>query len=434
MLIPELQGRKRFAQPDGLDPPASAYYGQPREGPRTGAEAMTKTFNITDLRVYLVGEEGAGGDYFRQSEGHWLIDSLIANPMSGYTDFKDKRSSWGIGVLESIVVEIETAGGVTGVAVGSGGAPAAWLIANHLARFVLHEDARNINKIWDEMFRATLPYGRKGLPIMAISAIDLALWDLMGKLRQEPVHNLIGGRTRNLVHFYCTGPAPDAVKALGFWGAKVPLPHGPFDGEAGLAANVAFLAAHREAVGPDFPLMVDCYMALSVPYAIRLAEQCKPLGIYWWEEVLPPDDVEGYRQIKKAHPTLKWTAGEHEYTRFGFRRLIEERTLDVLQPDVMWVGGMTELLRIAAHASAYDIDVVPHGSGPYSYQFIASQTRSPLCEYVASSPDGRTIEPVFGALFTGEPVPENGRLKISDAPGFGMEIANRDRLRRFAPQ
>ena len=123
--------------------------------------------------------------------------------------------------------------------------------------------------------------------------------------------------------------------------------------------------------------MVDCYMSLDVPYAIRLAEACKPLNIHWWEEVLPPDDIEGYRQIKQAHPTIKWTTGEHEYTRFGFRRLIEERTLDILQPDVMWVGGMTELLRIAAHASAYELTVVPHGSGPYSYHFITAQTRQP---------------------------------------------------------
>jgi L-rhamnonate dehydratase len=94
----------------------------------------------------------------------------------------------------------------------------------------------------------------------------------------------------------------------------------------------------------------------------------------------------------------------------------------------MWVGGMTELLRIAAHASAYDIPVVPHGSGPYSYHFIASQTQPPLCEYVAASPDGRSIRPVFGDLLTGEELPKNGRLVLSNAPGFGMEIADRAML------
>lgn len=389
---------------------------------------MSAAFRIKEVRVFRVAPKARGGDYFQQAQGHWVIDSLIANPMSGYPAYREKRSSWGIGVLGSLLVEIETVDGVVGVATGHGGPPAAWLIQNHFSRFLIGEDARNLNKIWDEMFRASLPYGRKGLPLMAISAVDLALWDLIGKVRGEPVYNLIGGLTRDEITFYCTGPDAGAIKAMGFWGAKVPLPHGPFDGEAGLRANVAFLAEHREAVGAGFPLMVDCYMSLTVPYAIRLAEACKGLDIRWWEEVLAPDDVEGYRAIKQAHPTLTWTTGEHEYSRYGFRRLIEERTIDILQPDVMWVGGLTELLRIAAHASAYDIPVVPHGSGPYSYHFIASQTGPAFCEYVAASPDGRSILPVFGDLFEGEAVPVEGRLTPSSAPGFGMVLAGRDSL------
>ncbi|KKB11043.1 rhamnonate dehydratase [Devosia geojensis] len=393
---------------------------------------MPKDFIITGVRVHLVESEGNGGDYFQQGRGHWLIDTLIANPMSGYPRWKASRQSWGIGVLGSIVVEIETASGVTGVATGFGGPPAAWLVVHHFTRFLLGEDARNVAKIWDQLFRASMPYGRKGLPIATISVVDLALWDLLGKMREEPVYNLIGGRCHEEIAFYCTGPAPDAVKALGFWGAKVPLPHGPGDGEAGLRQNVDFLAGHRAALGPGYPLMVDCYMSLTVPYAIRLAEAARDLDIYWWEEVLHPDDVEGYRLLKQAHPTLKWTTGEHEYTRYGFRRLIEERTVDILQPDVMWVGGLTALLQIAAQAAAYDIPVIPHGSGPYSYHFIMSQPGPALCEYVAASPDGRSIRPIFGALFSGEDLPREGRLKLSPAPGFGMEIADRALLKPFS--
>jgi L-rhamnonate dehydratase len=390
---------------------------------------MSTAFKIKDIRVFTIAANAKAGTYFKPGESkHWLVDSLISNPMSGYAKYRERRSSWGIGVLGALVVEIETEDGTVGVATGSGGVPAAWMIKHHFSRFVVGQDARNLNQIWDQLYRSSLPYGRKGLAIMAISAVDLALWDLVGKVRGEPVYNLIGGLSRDEITFYCTTPAPDAVKALGFWGAKVPLPHGPSDGEAGLHKNIEFLAAHRDAVGVDFPLMVDCYMSLTVGYAIRLAEACKHLDIYWWEEVLSPDDVEGFREIKRAHPTLKWTTGEHEYSRFGFRRLIEERTIDIVQPDVMWVGGMTELLRIAAHASAYDIPVVPHGSGPYSYHFIASQTGPAFCEYVAASPDGRTIQPVFGALFVGEQVPVNGRLSLSAAPGFGMQLASHDSL------
>lgn len=387
---------------------------------------MSRPFFIRDVRVHTLAPAAAGGTYFKAGDsGHWLVDSLIANPMSGYARYREKRSSWGIGVLGSLVVEIETEHGTTGVATGSGGMPAAWMIRNHFARFLVGEDARNTNRIWDEMYRASLPYGRKGLPIMAISAVDLALWDLIGKVRGEPVYNLIGGLSRDEIGFYCTGPDAAAIKAMGFWGAKVPLPHSHFDGEAGLAANVEFLRGHREAVGPGFPLMVDCYMSLTAQYAIRLAQACRDLDIGWWEEVLSPDDVEGYREIKRAHPTLRWSTGEHEYTRYGFRRLVEERTIDILQPDVMWVGGMTELLRIGALAGAYDLPVIPHGSGPYSYHFIASQTGTAFCEYVAASPDGQSIEPVFGDLFVGEPLPQDGRIRLGDAPGFGMELRDR---------
>ena len=393
--------------------------------------AQAKDMIIRAVRVYTVAAAGAGGDYHRQKQGHWLIDTLIANPMSGYPQYKASRTSWGIGVLGSIVVEIESESGVVGIATGFGGPPACWLIANHFRRFLVGADARDVNRLWDQMFRASMFYGRKGLPIAAISVVDLALWDLVGKTRGEPVYALIGGKCRDEIAFYCTGPRPEAVKALGFWGGKVPLPHGPADGEEGLRANVAFLAAHRAAVGPDFPLMVDCYMALTAPYAVRLADKCRDLDIYWWEEALHPDDIEGFRLLKQAHPTLKWTTGEHEYTRYGFRRLIENRLVDILQPDVMWIGGLTELLRVAAHAAAYDLPIVPHGSGPYSYHFNVSQPNAPYCEYVAASPDGRSVLPVFGSLFAGEATPENGRLEIGDAPGFGMTIADRSVLQPF---
>lgn len=392
--------------------------------------ANSKTaFRIKDVRVYTIKPSAKAGTYFKPGDStHWLVDTLISNPMSGYPKYKEKRSSWGIGVLGALVVEIETEDGTVGVATGSGGMPAAWMIHHHFRRFLIGEDARNVNMLWDQLYRSSLPYGRKGMPIMAISAVDLALWDLNGKVRGEPVYNLIGGKSRDEITFYCTGPDPVAIQKLGFWGAKVPLPWSHFDGEEGLRKNVEWLAAHRANVGPDFPLMVDCYMSLTVDYAIRLAEAAKPLNIHWWEEVLSPEDVEGFRAIKAAHPFVKWTTGEHEYTRYGFRKLIEERTLDIVQPDVMWVGGLTELLKIAAHASAYDIPVVPHGSGPYSYQFIASQTGPAFCEYVAASPDGQSIMPVFGELFEGEPMPQNGRLRLSDAPGFGMTLRTHETL------
>ena len=296
------------------------------------------------------------------------------------------------------------------------------MIEKHFRRFLIGADPRDINRIWDQIYRASMPYGRKGITVAALSVVDLALWDLLGILRDEPVYALIGGATREAISLYCTGPRPEVYKEQGFWGGKVPLPHGPADGPAGLRQNVEFLAAHREKVGPDFPLMVDCYMSLDVGYAVALAEALKPLGIYWIEEALPPDDFEGHRILKQRCPTTRWTTGEHEYTRYGFRTLIEGRAIDILQPDVMWMGGLTEALRVSAMAAAYDIPVVPHASGAYSYHFVHSQPHIPYCEYVNASPAGDVIEPTFGALFDGDDIPADGQIKPSDRPGFGLNL------------
>jgi L-rhamnonate dehydratase len=387
---------------------------------------------IVDVRAYVVEARGAGGDYHDRDKGHWLIDTLIANPMSGYAEYKKSRTSWGIAVLGSLVVEIETKSGKVGVATGLGGPPACFMIEKHFRRFLIGADPRDINRIWDQIYRASMPYGRKGITVAALSVVDLALWDLLGILRDEPVYALIGGATRDSISLYCTGPRPDVYKAQGFWGGKVPLPHGPADGPAGLKKNVEFLAAHREKVGADFPLMVDCYMSLDVGYAVALAEVLKPIDIYWIEEALPPDDFDGHRILKERCPTTRWTTGEHEYTRYGFRKLIETRSIDLLQPDVMWMGGLTEALRVSAMAAAYDIPVVPHASGAYSYHFVHSQPHIPFCEYVNASPAGDVIEPTFGALFDGDDVPANGHITPSDRPGFGLKL-RRDSVNLVRP-
>ena len=273
-------------------------------------------------------------------------------------------------------------------------------------------------------------YGRKGLPVAVISVIDLAIWDLLGKIRNEPVYKMIGGATRDRLNFYCTGPEPGYAKGAGFIAAKVALPYCPDEGTEGLKKNVEYLRAQREKVGPDFPLRVDCYMSLNVQYTIQLVKACENLDIDWWEECLSPDDFDGFEQLKRAHPSVKFTTGEHEYARYGFRKLIEGRNVDVLQPDVMWVGGMTEILKIAAMASAYDIPVVPHASGPYSYHFVVSQSNCPFQEYLANSPNGKSVLPVFGNLFLNEPIPTHGYLnvKVLDKPGFGLELNPAARL------
>jgi len=379
---------------------------------------------IKSVRSFVIGGVGSGGDYHNVKGGHWLIDSSISTPCSRWEKFRASRTSWGINVLGSFLVEIEASDGTVGFATGFGGPPGCWLVHQHFERFLVGADPRNTNQLFEQMYRASMFYGRKGLPVAVISVIDLAIWDLLGKLRNEPVYMLIGGATKDRINFYCTGPEPVAAREMGFWGAKVPLPYCPEEGHAGLRKNVEFLRKHRESVGPDFPIMVDCYMSLNVSYTIEIVKACQDLDINWWEECLSPDDTDGFAQIKRAHPTVKFTTGEHEYSRYGFRKLIEDRNLDIIQPDVMWLGGMTELLKVAAMAAAYDIPVVPHASGPYSYHFVISQPNTPFQEYLANSPDGKSVLPVFGDLFTDEPIPTKGFLTAQDLdkPGFGLTL------------
>ena len=386
-----------------------------------------KNVTITDVRAFVLDQQGSGGDYHDREQGHWLVDTLIATPMSAYPEYKQSRTSFGINVMKSIVVEIEASDGTVGISAGQGGAPACYMIEQHFERFLIGQDPRSLNKIWDQMYRASLFYGRKGVPLWALSAVDLALWDLLGLLRQEPVYQMIGGATRDEIELYCTGIRPDVAQKNGFIGGKMPLSHGPADRREGLNADVERFRDMRERVGPDFLLMADCWMALDVSYAVELAYATRELGLYWLEEVLPPDDFDGHKLLKERVPWMRWTTGEHEYTRYGFRKLIETRSVDILQPDVMWCGGLTELLRISALAATYDIPVVPHASGAYSYHFVISQPHCPFCEYLNTSPDCLTFPPVFGDMFVAEQVPEGGRIRLGDAPGWGLTL-NRENL------
>jgi L-rhamnonate dehydratase len=378
---------------------------------------------IAQVRALVL--RGAGADYHDQPAGHW-IDGQIATPMSRYPEYRATRSSFGLDVLGTVVVEVETESGVVGVGVSTGGPPACWLIEHHLGRFVEGQPADRIELIWDHMWRATLFYGRKGLVLNAISAVDLALWDLLGRLRDAPVHSLIGGAVRDELAFYATGPRPDLAKELGFVGGKLPLVHGPAEGDEGLRRNIELAAEMRGRVGEDFFLAYDCWMALDVPYTLRLIDGLRPYRFKWVEEFLPPDDYWGYAEVRRrAPPDLLIATGEHEASRWGFRLLVDMGCCDIVQPDVGWCGGLTELLKIAAYADAHGVAVVPHGSSVYCYHFVATRPGTPFVEFLMMAPDAAAVVPMFAPLFAAEPVPEGGRLRVSalDRPGFGVELA-----------
>lgn len=200
--------------------------------------------------------------------------------------------------------------------------------------------------------------------------------------------------------------------------------------------------------------MLDCYMALSAPYvtrsnlgsacvasmhhaargsryAIRLAKALEPHGLKWMEEFLHPDDYDGYKEVKRALAdcAVLTTTGEHEYSRYGFRKLIADRAVDILQPDITWLGGMTEARRVVAMAAAYDIPVIPHGSSVYSYHLQFAFHNCPVAEFINLSPNADEITPYFGGLFPDEPLPKDGFIELPDRPGFGVTL-NRDGLFR----
>jgi L-rhamnonate dehydratase len=375
---------------------------------------------IRQVRAFVF--RGGGGDYHDQASGHW-IDDHIATPMAKYPEYRKSRQSFGLNVLGTLVVEVEADNGVVGFAITTGGEPAAWIVEKHLARFVEGAHVDDIERIWDQMYLSTLFYGRKGIVLNAISCVDLALWDLLGKLRQEPVFHMLGGAVREELLFYATGSRPDLAQQMGFIGGKLPLHHGPAEGEEGMKKNLASLADMRSRTGEDFWLMYDCWMSLDLNYAIQLAQDAAKYSLKWIEEALPPDDYWGYAELKRKVPTGMFVStGEHEATRWGFRLLLEMECADILQPDVGWCGGLSELVRISALADKGGVLVVPHGSSVYSYHFSLTRHNSPFSEFLMMAPAADKVIPMFAPLLLDEPVPVNGKMKVPDSPGFGVRL------------
>ena len=385
---------------------------------------------IKAVRAYTV--RGGGADYHDTQGYHW-IDDHIATPMARYEEYRQSRRSFGINVLGTLVVEVEASDGTIGLGVTTAGEIGAFIVEKHLSRFLIGRQVTEIEKIWDQMYFSTQFYGRKGVVVNTISGVDIALWDLLGKLRDEPVHALLGGPVRDELQFYATGARPDLAKEMGFIGGKLPLLHGPAEGDEGLKKNIEKLADMRAKVGDDFWLMYDCWMSLDLNYSIRLAQKAQEFGLKWIEECLSPDDYWGYADLKRNVPKgMLVTTGEHEATRWGFRMLLEMDCCDIIQPDVNWCGGVTELIKISAMADAHGKLMVPHGSGVYSYHFVITRHNSPFTEIIMSAPNADEVRPAFSPLLLDEPVPVNGRMKASalDKPGFGVRLNPEVQLHR----
>ncbi|HYT87669.1 MAG TPA: mandelate racemase/muconate lactonizing enzyme family protein, partial [Gemmataceae bacterium] len=286
----------------------------------------------------------------------------------------------------------------------------------HVVRTVLRDvllgrDPELIEDLWRQMYEATLPFGRKGLAIMALSGVDLALWDLRGKAERRPVAELLGGTVGRPIPTYLTvwDEIPPAL--VGQHRAfKVHVgAHGATDVVSAVAAAVE---RARAAVGPNCPLMVDAWMKWDVPATLAVAERIASQAILWIEEPLSPDDLAGYEELRDRCP-VPIAGGEHEFTTIGFAPLIEKRLHQILQPDVCWCGGLTELVRLYQMAEEARLRVCPHrGAEVWGLHAIAALDRQPLAE------SGRPWMSWVG----GQPPTSDGFVQLTDAPGFGVLI------------
>jgi L-rhamnonate dehydratase len=263
----------------------------------------------------------------------------------------------------SIMVEIRTDQGLTGYGLGGGGGAGAYVVNNHLRDLLAGANALNTELLWDQMFASSSFYGRRGLAVMAISGVDLALWDIAGKHAGKPVYQLLGGATKDRVPAYATGNDVERGLKLGFGAFKLPVPDGVTQGQEGMNRTIARLKAARAAIGTEKLLMIDCLARWDVPYTLEMADRLEEVRLYFIEEPLYPDDIAGYERLCQEVRSTKIASGEHEYTRFGFQELIRHKAADVLQPDITWSGGLTELRRIAALASVASLPMIPHRGG-----------------------------------------------------------------------
>ena len=294
-----------------------------------------------------------------------------------------------IASFDCVLVTVTTDTGVQGfgeakAAVGSAGTCAALVSAvkDDLAPFLIGKDPRRINALWDVMYNGTRDHyalsrgrgfpvlGRRGLLISAISGIDMALWDVLGKSLGAPVCQLLGGAHTDAMPCYASGGWADVAHigaqvqgyvSKGFKGVKmrVGVMDTPTRSGAFVQHSVARVRAAREALGPDIKLMADAHGTMSVPEAKQFCAGIDDCGLYWFEEPCNSDDVTGTAEVR-ARTSTPIACGESEFTRFDFRDLIAARAVDVLQPDLAICGGLSEGLRIAALAAAHQLELAPH--------------------------------------------------------------------------
>ena len=313
------------------------------------------------------------------------------------------------------------------------------IIDLHLKPLLMGQDPWEIERLWQRMYRNTMAFGRKGIAMVAISAVDLALWDLVGKAAKQPVYRLLGGRTKNRIPVYASrlysvelkdlAAEASRYKAEGYRAMKLRFGWGPVDGASGMQKNLALVRAVRETVGSEIDVMADAYMGWTLDYAKRMLPLLEPFHLRWLEEPVIPDDIHGYAALK-SYGRIPIAGGEHEFTIYGFRELLEARALDYIQFDTNRVGGLTQARKIAALAEAYSVPVIPHAGQMHNYHLVMASFNSPMAEYFPVV-DVEVGNELFWYIFNGEPKAVNGSINLDEnTPGLGLTI-NEPGLKQF---
>jgi L-rhamnonate dehydratase len=343
----------------------------------------------------------------------------MARPISRYPE------AYGYPGWKRTACVVTAEDGTWGFGLSLNGPVGTRLINEQFAPALVGENCMAIEKLWDMMVRLTAPFGGMGLASYAISAVDCALWDLKGKLLERPVYELLGGPQKEQIPCYATGFDTEWYMELGFKATKIFTPWGPEDGLEGLHKNVDFVARTREVVGDDVELMLDCWMTPDAEYAVRLMELLRPYKLKWVEEYVAADDLESYARVRERVPWQTLASGEHWYLPKTFFAAASRGLVDILQPDVLWCGGITAAVKICHMAEAAGLSVISHAgmNYPFGQHLTYAMPAIPWGERSESvSAPGVPLEEM--TRLPGTPAIKNGFVKPSDAPGFGLEITS----------
>ena len=309
----------------------------------------------------------------------------------------------------------------------------------YLKPLLIGQDPWDIERLWQHLYRKTLAFGRKGIGMVAISAVDIALWDLLGKSAKQPVYRLLGGRTKARIpvyasRLYSVGLSELAAEAQrykdeGYQAMKLRFGWGPADGAAGMQRNLELVRTVRETVGDGIDVMADAYMGWTLDYAKRMLPLLEPFHLRWLEEPVIPEDIHGYAELK-SYGRIPIAGGEHEFTLYGFRQLLDAHALDYIQFDTNRVGGITQARKIAALAEAHSVPVIPHAGQMHNYHLVMASLNSPMAEYFPIV-DVEVGNELFWYVFQGEPKATEGYINLDDdTPGLGLTI-NEPALEQF---